>query len=301
MAKKPLVKQAKSASQDASPLRKQNRSKPSEELDSLVHKLGEGIVCDTDRRGHATPQGRNPLDIVVDASEGFIPLWAENTILRWRFRERSMEYFEDPTAAKAYIRNLFAECLLKWGSAAPVAFTFDDDLWDFEIVMRSADQCNGIGCVLASAFFPDGGRHELALYPKMFEQTHDEQVDTFIHEIGHTFGLRHFFADVREAAFPSEIFGRHDQFSIMNYGELSELTSADKEDLATLYQLAWSGELTHINGTPIRLVRPFSSLAPVPDESSLAVMPAAIRPRATVPLRPRIVYPRSTAAYLDGK
>lgn len=39
----------------------------------------------------------------------------------------------------------------------------------------------------------------------------------------------------------------------------SELTD-DDTDLK-----AWDGDLTHINGTPIRLVRPFSSLAPVPD------------------------------------
>jgi hypothetical protein len=32
-----------------------------------------------------------------------------------------------------------------------------------------------------------------------------------------------------------------------------------------LYLRAWDGDLTQINGTPIRIVRPFSSLAPVPD------------------------------------
>jgi hypothetical protein len=42
-------------------------------------------------------------------------------------------------------------------------------------------------------------------------------VDTLTHEIGHIFGLRHFFADVRESAFPSEVFGEHRPFSIMNF------------------------------------------------------------------------------------
>ena len=65
----------------------------------------------------------------------------------------------------------------------------------------------------------------------MFTQARKEQVDTFIHEIGHIFGLRHFFANVSETAWPSEIFGRHENFSIMNYGALSELTDADKDDL----------------------------------------------------------------------
>ena len=273
-------------------------------MESLVHVIDRehGVICDTDRRGHPTPQGRSPLDIVVDASEGFIPLWSADTILRWRFREQSMDYFQDPAAAEAEIRNLFAEALLAWGSAAPVTFKHDKDLWDFEIVMRSADQCNAFGCVLASAFFPDGGRHALELYPKMFTQDRKEQVDTITHEVGHIFGLRHFFANVSEGAWPSQIFGEHDKFSIMNYGAFSELTDNDKEDLTLLYESAWSGELTHINGTPIQLVKPFSALAPnnavVPGQVPPALRPAARSRPATAPRAPR---PQSKAAYLDGE
>lgn len=204
----------------------------------------------------------DPHRLVLDASEGFIPLWARDSTLHWRFRERSLDYFADPAAASAEIRNLIADALLQWGSSAPVTFKEDTDLWDFEIVMRHADECNpGGGCVLASAFFPDSGRHQLNLYPKLFTQSRKEQVDTFIHEIGHAFGLRHFFALVSESAWPAEIFGTHSKFSIMNYGVLSELTSADKDDLTRLYQLAWGGSLTHINGTPIRLVKPYHTLA----------------------------------------
>ena len=91
----------------------------------------------------------------------------------------------------------------------------------------------------------------------MFEQSRKEQIDTMTHELGHVFGLRHFFAQERENAWPSEIYGEHDAFSIMNYGALSELTSNDREDLRTLYARAWSGDLLSINGTPIQLVRPF--------------------------------------------
>jgi hypothetical protein len=235
--------------------------------ESEVHLLDRkhNIICDTEARGHATPGGRSRAEIALDASLGFIPLWARNTILRWRFQERSMANFRNPGAAKAAIRGLLAEALLAWGNAAPVKFTEDADLWDFEIVMMPTDKCRpGGGCVLASAFFPDSGRHELLLYPMMFTQSRKEQVDTFIHEIGHVFGLRHFFANVSETAFPVEIFGKHDKFTIMNYGEMSELTPRDRNDLARLYQMAWSGSLTHVNGTPIRLVQPFSALAPAP-------------------------------------
>jgi hypothetical protein len=309
---KPESSEVRGEARRTSAFRPRESKEPNVAMESLVHVLGRGTICDTDRRGHPTPQGRSPAEIVVDASEGFIPLWKNDTILRWRFRERSLDYFEDPAPAKAEIRNLFAAALLAWGSAAPVTFTYNEDLWDFEIVMRSGDQCSAFGCVLAGAFFPDGGRHELELYPKMFTQVRKEQVDTFIHEIGHVFGLRHFFASVSETAWPSEIFGRHNKFSIMNYGELSELTEVDKEDLTLLYQSVWGGELTHINGTPIRLVKPYSALAPAPDSAvAAALVPTALRPRAAAPARPaearrraerpRSRQSRSKAAYLDGQ
>jgi hypothetical protein len=97
------------------------------------------------------------------------------------------------------------------------------------------------------------------IYPKLFAQTQQEQVETFIHELGHAFGLRHFFALVRETAWPAEVFGTHDRFTIMNYGSDSRLTDADKTDLTHLYREVWSGRLTEINGTPVRLVRPFTA------------------------------------------
>ena len=234
---------------------------PTHEAISKIHVLGDGIICDTESRGHETPQGRSPFEIVVDASEGFIPLWANNTTLRWRFQERSLTHFANPNAAESATRQLFGEAIMAWGSAAPVKFTEDDDVWDFEIVVRQGDECTPSGCVLARAFFPDSGRHELVIYPKMFTQSRQEQIETLIHEIGHIFGLRHFFAKVSELSWPSEIFGTHDKFSIMNYGALSVLTANDTNDLKRLYQSAWSGILTTINGTPIRLVKPFHTLA----------------------------------------
>jgi hypothetical protein len=249
--------------------------------DSEVHVFGNKVVCDTEPRGHATPRGRSPLEIVVDASEGFIPLWAKNTTLRWRFRETSMRTFKNVRAAQASIRRLFGEALLAWGDAAPVKFSEKGDAWDFEIVMRKADDCDATGCVLASAFFPDAGRHKLLLYPEMFQQSHQEQVDTLVHEIGHVFGLRHFFANVSETEFPSEIFGVHKAFSIMNYGNKSRLTQNDKVDLKRLYQLAWSGRLTEINGTPIKFVRPFHTIGASP-QRMVAVAP--VQPAPPLPV-----------------
>ena len=245
-------------------LRKEEKANPQ------VHVFRKKIVCDTERRGFVRPQGRSPLEIVVDASEGFIPLWMKDMTLRWRFRESSLSAFENPAAVRTEVRKLLGEAILAWGDAVPIKFAERSDAWDFEIVMRKNPDCDMNGCVLASAFFPDAGRHQLTIYPTMFEQIREEQVATLVHEIGHVFGLRHFFANISETPWASEIFGVHDNFSIMNYGDESILTDNDKNDLKRLYELAWSGALTHINGTPIRFVRPFHTVG-APPENSFAI------------------------------
>lgn len=262
------------------PFERRNPEGP-REPDPEVHIFGNGVICDTDTRGHETPQGRSVLEIVLDASEGFIPLWAKDITLRWRFQENSLNVFEDPEEAEAAIEELLGEALVEWG-VAPVKFAKRDDAWDFEVVMRDSDRCNINGCVLASAFFPDAGRHELRLYPKLFEQSRQEQLETLIHEIGHVFGLRHFFANVSETGFPSQIFGTHERFTIMNYGSDSRLTDYDRRDLEKLYSMAWSSELTQINGTSIRLVKPFHTIGSSP-ESLVAVgkIETVIQPQAS--------------------
>ncbi len=199
-----------------------------------------------------------------------------------------MRVFRNPELAKARIEQLLGEAVLAWGNAAPIKFAKRQDAWDFEIVVREADRCNINGCVLASAFFPDAGRHELVIYPKLFSQNRSEQVETLVHEIGHAFGLRHFFANVSETAFPSVVFGTHEPFSIMNYGNQSVLTDADKADLGRLYQSVWSGTLTQINGTPIKFVKPFHVAGAAPN-----VMIAAAG-------APAVADPRGTLRYIPG-
>lgn len=223
-----------------------------------VH-VRHGFKCLTERRGFPEPRrGSGPFSLWVDASEGVVPLWDRDVILRWRFAVGTLSHFRNPASAGAAIERLLGEAILKWGDAAPVRFTKRDDASaDFEIVVSPVDDCEDGACVLASAFFPDGGSHKLRIYPAMFQQTREEQVETLIHEVGHIFGLRHFFAAISETAWAAEVFGEDSRFTIMNYGPDSFLTDQDRADLKRLYQLAWSRELTKVNGTPIKLMRPY--------------------------------------------
>lgn len=225
-----------------------------------VHVYGNRVRCATDGRGHPTWRNRDRTELVVDAPSGFIPLWAEDVTLHWRFRPGTLQAFVDPAAAATALERLLAEGLLAWGPSVPVQLVKRESGWDFELVVETVDDCDPVGCVLAQAFFPDGGQHALRLYPKLFEQPRQEQVETLAHELGHVFGLRHFFAQVREQDWPSQLFGTHSPFSIMNYGAPSAMTDADRRDLARLYQSARDGTLPRINGTPIRLVQPFHAL-----------------------------------------
>jgi hypothetical protein len=243
----------------ANPFQTRNAEAVGQARAPLTHVYGKGRRCNTDTRGFETPSNQSMTELKVDTHLGFVPLWAQGVTLRWRFEDHSVKAFSDPDAAKAEIRKLFGEALVAWGSAAPVRFAEQRDVSDFEIVYTGSDDCDSSGCVLASSFFPDGGRHQFLVYPKMFQQTRKEQVETFEHEVGHIFGLRHWFANISETQWSSAVFGSDGKFTIMNYGANSRLTKADKKDLTKLYTLAWQGQLTEINGTPIRLFKPFSS------------------------------------------
>ncbi|KAG0333873.1 hypothetical protein BG000_008824 [Podila horticola] len=218
-----------------------------------LHRIKGGHECVTDSIGLATPDGRSITDLRLNARKGFIPLWDVNVTLYYRFQERTLQQTDDPEGTMTTIRNRLGAALNAWGDSAPVRFMESDEIWDFEIVVRNADERR----VLARSFFPDAGQHELVIYPAMFRQRKKEQVDTLIHELGHVFGLRHFFAAISEAS-PSVPWGTQSRFSIMNYEdpdtpeEESALTDDDKSDLSHLYEMTWSKRLRKINGTPIK-------------------------------------------------
>jgi adenylylsulfate kinase-like enzyme len=69
----------------------------------------------------------------------------------------------------------------------------------------------------------------------------------------------------------------------MNYGADSRLTEDDKKDLKRMYQMAWNGELTEINGTPIKFVKPFHTVAETAE--NLVAFPAATAPQTVAAYR----------------
>ncbi|KAH7045644.1 peptidase M10A and M12B matrixin and adamalysin [Linnemannia elongata] len=231
---------------------------------------GNTRLCLTEER--APKEDTPKVDIKAHrlGTHGFIPLWDKGVVLQYRFNERSLERSR---RTKQEILKLFHKAVSQWGDAVPVMFLENRALWDFEFVVRQHEDCNISGCVLASAFFPSGGQQKLTIYPTMLDgQSENDQVETLAHELGRVFGLRHWFAESEDkqsgGGWRSELFGSEDPFTIMNYGNECMLTDTDKKDLKLLYAMAWSRELTKINGTPIVLFKPFSAHAPLPNREN---------------------------------
>ncbi|CAN0352313.1 unnamed protein product, partial [Ectocarpus sp. 4 AP-2014] len=112
-----------------------------EESEKQLHRLGKNLVCRTDERGFATPGDRGPLDLVLDASEGFIPLWRFGTTLRWCFDEAALNALEDRVRRGSQVRDLIEEAMMAWGDAAPVKLREERDSYDFRVVVHASDDC----------------------------------------------------------------------------------------------------------------------------------------------------------------
>ncbi|GAB3219635.1 matrixin family metalloprotease [Algoriphagus aestuariicola] len=212
----------------------------------------EAVVIENGNVPSSSDKGGRPFELVVGLGN-HIPLWEQNVTLKWRLNSL-FDTYTNSDNVKDYIRELVKDALSQWGDASPVKFEESSADCDFEVIMRP-DDCDINGCTLASAFFPNSNLNILTLYPKMFTQSKFEQVETLIHEIGHIFGLRHYFAKDRESSWRSEIFGHHYPLTIMNYGHQSTITEQDRIDLKRLYSSVWSGKLSEINGLKIELFK----------------------------------------------
>ena len=109
-------------------LKKKTKKAYSATRKRVVHELGKGRICTTDVPGLR----RSPLDLVLDASEGFIPLWEQGKVLRWEFERTSLEMIDNSSEVKAYVRGILEEALLEWGSSAPIGFTESNSASDFK-------------------------------------------------------------------------------------------------------------------------------------------------------------------------
>jgi hypothetical protein len=226
------------------------------ETESQVHMIRPGFSCKTECRARSRAEIESSL--VIGATDGSINLWKENQILYWRFDEVSLRPFENSTKLKEIAQQTLFDAIGAWGDSSPVRFKENTDVYDFQVSIMTADLQQGNGLVAASSFFPgDGRKSKLRLYPTFFRSgdlTDKERLETLIHELGHIFGLRHFFSAENDPLFSGGVFGANNKLTIMSYGANSELTSDDRKDLKNLYKAAWTGTLTNVNRTPVRLV-----------------------------------------------
>jgi len=212
------------------------------------------VICWADQA--SLPQSSTPDSrLIADATDGII-LWKQGCTLNYGFNASSFQLSSSPELTIAAVRTLFAHALAGWGDSAPVRFIEANNAYDFEFVLKPRASADELSSALAKSFFPSNRQEKFEIYPLLFEQSVAEQIETLQHELGHVFGLRHFFAREAEAGL-AVLFGTDTPFSIMNYGVESTLSQADLSDLIKLYSMAWDGRLRSINQIPIGFVLPY--------------------------------------------
>ena len=221
-----------------------------------VKKPTQIIRCQTDQvgRGQVAKAGNDSL--VVDNTDGFVPLWQRGTVLRYKIDIESFQsLYANANETIANVERSFDEAFRSWRFEG---IDMQRNQQSFDFIIHAADT-NGDalnGYVLASAFFPSSNLNHFQIHPEAFTMGNG-LVQTLQHEIGHVFGLRHWFY-WRES--PAKLFGDQSEKTIMNYGANSVLTDQDRADLQRMYNAVWSGEPNIFgDNTPVVLFDPYST------------------------------------------
>merc|ERR1712232_134059 len=205
--------------------------------------------CVTDQRKHA-----NREELAVDFSNGFVPLWQKGTNLTYAFDLASFRGIFGSQTWKtiAAVQELFEQAQQKWEFTDYVTIEQVDSIFKADFIVHAAPTNGNMssGFVLASAFFPNADQNDFYVYPEMF--TLGDPLNTMLHEIGHIYGLRHYFFR-EEEGFPGLTFGTENEKTIMNYGKNSIFTDTDKKDLKALYEFV--GDSSREKGVPIVLFK----------------------------------------------
>ena len=135
---------------------RKSTKRTNKKADSPEHIYGKNVRCATDSKGYERHRDMSPTEIRVHESDGFIPLWAEDVTLRYRFNEWSFEkkYGDKADEQKAVVQKLFDDGLSLWGDAVPIKFTYNTEASDFEIFIVQEPDCDSSGCVLPQRFSP---------------------------------------------------------------------------------------------------------------------------------------------------
>ena len=146
------------------------------------------------------------------------------------------------------VQELFEQAQQKWEFTDYVTIEQVDSIFKADFIVHAAPTNGNMssGFVLASAFFPNADQNDFYVYPEMF--TVGDPLNTMLHEIGHIYGLRHYFFR-EEEGFPGLTFGTENEKTIMNYGKNSILTDTDKTELKALYEYVMDN--TKVNPGPV--------------------------------------------------
>jgi hypothetical protein len=177
-----------------------------------------------------------------------IPRWKYGSVVNYATYANG---YPNPDDAKYAAVSLW-EAAEQWNSYnLGVTFKWVNNLKQAAFVLEFGGEKDG---VLASAFFPNPQPlntlfvYSLSFTDKKYRET---LKNIFLHELGHTLGLRHEFAlDPDRFEGGAEVYGTRNPLSVMCYRFPPQVQKSDIEDTKSFYKLPAEVTLPADNKTP---------------------------------------------------
>jgi hypothetical protein len=164
-----------------------------------------------------------------------IPRWKYGSVVNYATYANGYPNTDD---AKYAAVSLW-EAAEQWNSYnLGVTFKWVNNLKQAAFVLEFGGEKGG---VLASAFFPNPQPlNTLFVYSLSFTDKKNRETlkNTFLHELGHTLGLRHEFAlDPDRFEGGAQVYGTRNPLSVMSYNLPPQVQKSDIEDIKSFYKL----------------------------------------------------------------
>jgi hypothetical protein len=178
-----------------------------------------------------------------------IPRWKYGSVINFATYANG---YPSPDDAKYAAVSLW-EAAEQWNSYnLGVTFKWVNNLKQAAFVLEYGGEKGG---VMASAFFPNNTQplNTLFVYSFSFTDKKNKETlkNTFLHELGHTLGLRHEFAlDPLRYEGGAQVYGTRNPLSVMSYNLPPQVQKSDIDDIKSFYKLPAEVTLPADNKTP---------------------------------------------------
>ncbi|CEF76351.1 hypothetical protein FGSG_08092 [Fusarium graminearum PH-1] len=219
--------------------------------------MTDTYVCSTQRGEEPTlaalPSSQPNVPSIVVGYQAVIPRWSGSpnnpTILRWYLNASTFPDEEEANFAAVALNQAARE----WNNVnfgVAVQQTTNKNEANFNLIFKKKSHIEGL---LAYAFFPGQKPMNIVVMAFGMDLPHRLQLkNTFLHELGHVFGLRHEFAIEKEQK-GAQLWSVPNEDSVMAYKPAPQIQESDMTGIRTFYGLQ-NGHL--IGNAPVTYYMP---------------------------------------------